>query len=44
MEHVRDQGYYMSECISGTSAYYYPQDQQLYVQRVLNKKLETFES
>lgn len=33
LDHVRDLGYYISECISGTSTYYYPQDQQLYVQK-----------
>ena len=40
---VRDLGYYNSECITGTPDYYYPQDQQLIIQKKLNKKLEKFE-
>ena len=44
MDHVRDIGYYKSECMSGTSGYYYPQDQTKYVQSQLNLKLKEFEA
>ena len=44
LDHVRDIGYYKSECMSGTSGFYYPQDQAKYVQGQLNLKLKKFEA
>ena len=44
LDHVRDVGYYKSECMSGTTGFYYPQDQAKYVQGQLNLKLKNFEA
>ena len=43
LDHVRDEGYYKSECMSGTQNYYYPQDQKVYAASQYNLKLAKYE-
>lgn len=43
LPHVRDQGYYKSNCMSGTMNYYYPEDKAVYAAKKYNKWLEKYE-